>query len=271
LLWSKGPNYLATSSSRSVYPHFFGEEGGSFAPSREVASPLGPSHCVVVYCPPGYNENTLKRYPTLYMHDAQNLFFPSQAYTGKTFAVAETLSVLDSMNLIDKVLVVGVYPNDRMEEYTRRGYVPYGDFLATTLKPMIDDSFRTLAGPETTAVMGASLGGVVSMHVALAHRDRFGMCGCLSSTFGYDDDLFERVATTPLDGTRIYLDSGWPQDNFEVTRAMRDALRRRGRRFGRDYLYLAFPGHLHDERYWAMRSHLPYQFFFGGPREDGAG
>ena len=33
---------------------------------------------------------------------------------------------LDTMNIIDKVIVVGVYAHDRMNEYTRPGYEEYG-------------------------------------------------------------------------------------------------------------------------------------------------
>ena len=33
-----------------------------------------------VYFPPGYDENTLKRYPVIYMHDGNNLFFPEEAH-----------------------------------------------------------------------------------------------------------------------------------------------------------------------------------------------
>lgn len=264
--WSVGTNYLVTAATRTIYPHFFSGQKGSLGDVLVVERESSEAHRVRVYYPPGYEENTLKRYPTLYMHDAQNLFVPGESFLGVSVKVDETLELLDAMNVVDKVVVVAIYPNDRAVEYTKRGYVPYGKFLAGTLKPLIDQRVRTLATPESTAVMGASLGGVVSLHVLMAHRDAFGMCGCLSSTFGYDDDLFERVSRASLRGARIYLDSGWPGDNFESTRAMRDLLRLGGMHFGRDYLYFAYPNHVHNERFWATRSHIPFQFFFGGPR-----
>jgi hypothetical protein len=37
-----------------------------------------------------------------------------------------------------------------------------------------------------------------------------------------------------------------------------------------DLLYLAFPDAAHNERAWAMRAHVPFQFFFGGARHAGA-
>ena len=89
------------------------------------------------------------------------------------------------------------------------------------------------------------------------------MGGCLSSTFSYKNDLFQRISHEPKRNVRIYLDSGWPGDNYEVGRSMKDLLEHRGYRFGDDLMYFAFPQHIHNEYYWAQRSHVPFQFFFG--------
>ncbi len=52
------------------------------------------------------------------------------------------------------------------------------------------------------------------------------------------------------------------QPHYEVTRDMRTLMASRGFREGTDLLYFAFPDGQHHEGSWAMRSHLPYQFFF---------
>ena len=61
----------------------------------------------------------------------------------------------------------------------------------------------------------------------------------------------------------IYLDSGWPRDNFDATNAMRDLLVHRGYRLGSDLVHFSFPEGLHDESSWAARLHVPFQLFFG--------
>jgi hypothetical protein len=61
---------------------------------------------------------------------------------------------------------------------------------------------------------------------------------------------------------KLYLDSGAPGDNYEVTKDMYELLRRQGYVPGQDVLYFAFPEDLHNEKYWSLRSHLPYQYFF---------
>lgn len=264
--WALGDDSLAVANGHDtmdVYPHFFGDNECTECTLRSIASRDGSrTHPVRVYLPPGYYENTLERYPVLYMQDGQNLFFPDEAFAGETWKIQDTFNVLGSMNLVRKTIVVGIHPLDRMRDYTADGCEAYGRFLVEEAKPWIDAHYRTMPGPRETAVLGSSLGGVVSLYLGWEFPEVFGSVGCLSSTFGYRDDLARRVATEAKRDLRIYLDSGWPGDNYEVTRGMRNALVRRGYRPGRDLLYLAFPQGRHEEQSWAARAHIPFQFFF---------
>jgi predicted alpha/beta superfamily hydrolase len=139
-----------------------------------LVSGSGREHRFRVFLPPGYHENTLKKYPVLYMHDGQNLFFREEAFVGNSWMTDNVLTVLDKMNAIEEVIVVGIYPNERMSEYTLPGYEDYCRFLVETLKPLIDARYRTLAGATDTAVMGSSLGGVVSFYLGWQRPDVFG-------------------------------------------------------------------------------------------------
>jgi len=267
VFWSQGNNYLALTSSerdREVYPHFFESLGSGIFDRLDAPSAAHPDHhFVTIHHPPGYTENTLRHYPVLYMQDGQNLFFPEEAFAGQPWRIDEVFRVLDSMNIMRRTLIVGIYPNSREDEYTKPGYEAYGHYVVDVLKPFIDSQYRTLQGPDNTAVMGSSLGGVVSFYLAWEYPGVFGKAACMSSTFTFRDDLMERVASEERRPTKIYLDSGWPGDNFEVTRGMRDLLLRRGWSAGSDLLYFAFPNAIHNEKSWAMRSHIPFQFFFG--------
>ena len=267
--WSVGHNYLALThmgTERTVYPYFHEDQRCAECEMNERDDGAGRRRRFRVFYPPGYHENTLKRYPVLYMQDGQNLFFPNEAFQGNHWRVAETLRTLDAMNVIDKAIVVGIHPNEREHDYTQPGYEAYGRFLTAVVKPFIDSEYRTLAGPVHTAVMGSSLGGVVSLYLAWQYPQVFGMAAAMSSTFGWRDDLAERVASERRRPIRIYLDSGWPHDNYEVTRNMHALLKRRGYRDGIDLDYLSFPDAVHNEQHWAMRAHIPFQLFFGATR-----
>lgn len=264
LHWARGPNYVLTRHERDrlLWPYFFDPPHGHV--SELVSLDFeGVRHSLRMYHPPGYTENTLRRFPVLYMHDGKNLFFPEEAFAGREWKVDETMDRLDAMNAIRKCVVVGVAPEDRMRDYTKPGYDAYGRFVVERLKPWVDGTLRTRPEPEATVVMGSSLGGVAALHLAWRWPEVFGRVACLSSTFGRFDDLFERIEDEAKRELLIYLDSGWPRDNFEATNAMRDLLLSKGYRLGVDLLQLSFPEGMHAEDSWAARLHLPFQFFFG--------
>lgn len=267
IMWSRGENFLAvptSGASLEIHPYFREDAHCSVCELMPpLASPSGAPHRFRVFLPPGYYENTLKKYPVLYMHDGHNLFFKEEAFVGNTWRTDEVINMLDKMNAVEEVIVVGIHPHDRMNEYTMPGYEDYGRFLVETLKSLIDAKYRTSIGPSNTAVMGSSLGGVVSFYLGWQWSEVFGKVACLSSTFTYRDDLLERVSAEPKRKIQIYLDSGWPGDNYEATRTMRDRLIWKGYVPGSDLFYLAFPEAKHDENAWATRSPIPFQFLFG--------
>lgn len=270
LAWSQGANHLATLAEKApqeVYPYFRGSSAGSFAPIERFDSvALGRDHRLCVYLPPGYDDNPLRRCPVLYMQDGRNLFFPDEAFGGQEWRVDETLGILDAMSLIEPAIVVGVYSDRREDEYTLPGYEAYGRSLVAEVKPRVDAQFRTLSDRANTLVMGSSLGGVVSFYLGWQYPEVFRAGACLSSTFGWHDDLLERVLAEPVPDVFFYLDSGWPHDNYEATMSMALALIERGRLLGRDFIHLVFPEARHDAGAWAARLHLPMQLFAGRVR-----
>ena len=173
------------------------------------------------------------------------------------------VTLLEHMNAIDRVVIVGVYSGDRIEEYTKPGYEAYARAIAEEVKPEIDAQLRVFSSPAETGVVGSSLGGVVSFYMAWQHPQVFGFAACMSSTFSFKDDLVERVLSEPRRDAKIYLDSGWPGDNYEVTLAMAMALQNRGYRPREDFLHLVFPEETHDETAWGRRLHLPLQLGLG--------
>lgn len=272
--WAAGANKLVVLSENplDVYPHFYSGEKGRITEVLECPSQiLGRALRMRLYLPPGYDENHLKRYPVLYMHDGRNLFFPQESFMGTEWEIDETLDLLNSMSLIDRTIVVGIHASERATDYTQPGYENYGAAIVEELKPWIDRGYRTLPDPNQTAVMGASLGGVVSFFLGWEYPHVFGTVACMSSTFGHSDDLLRRVREEPLNSRRdlrIYLDSGWPGDNYEVTVTLANALLDRGFMQGSELLHLAFPHAPHHEASWAARAHIPLQLFSGKSRRN---
>lgn len=167
--WSRGENFLAVATSGApleVHPYFREDTHCSVCELMPpLASASGREHRFRVFLPPGYYENTLKKYPVLYMHDGHNLFFKEEAFVGNTWRADEVLTMLDKMNAIEEVIVVGIHPNDRMTEYTLPGYEDYGRFLVETLKPLIDAKYRTTAAGRATTTR-------LAQHARPAHLER---------------------------------------------------------------------------------------------------
>ena len=267
LRWSVGPNNLllmGEQDQRICYPFFSSPDSGQFSRLIEFPSTiLGRMHRLRVYLPPGYEENTLASYPIVFMQDGQNLFFPDEAFLGSEWSVDETSQTMRAMCAVEGFIIVGVYSDDRMRDYTEPGFEPYARSLAEEIVPEAQRRLRVGNHRRFRSVWGSSLGGVVSFHSVWQHPEVFGTAVCMSSTFSHRNTLIDRVLTEPVRDVGFYLDSGWPGDNYEVTMAMATALITRGWRYGVNLMHLSFPLAEHNEAAWGMRLHLPMQFLNG--------
>ena len=156
------------------------------------------SHKIWVYLPPNY-QSSKKNYPVIYMHDAQNLFDDTTSFVGE-WGVDESLNELYKKTG-KSFIVIGVENGGekRIEEYTPWKHQKYGggkgsiyiDFLAKELKPFIDENYRTKTDAKNTAIIGSSLGGLISFYGGLKHPDIFGKIGALSTSFWFSDKVID--------------------------------------------------------------------------------
>jgi predicted alpha/beta superfamily hydrolase len=237
--------------------------GSSFLPRKRD---------IIVWLPPGYEENPKRRYPVLYMHDGQNLMDAATSHSGE-WRVDETAQQLVQSGEVEPLIIVGVYnTEDRFAEYTQvkdRGEFAqlgggnadaYGRFLVEELKPMIDRTFRTRAQAEDTGLAGSSLGGLVTMHLGLRYPGTFRRLGVVSpSVFWGNRDILSRVkALKRKQPLKIWVDIGteeWrgSQETVEDARKLRDTLVAEGWRVGKDLHYVEVEGAAHTESAWAER------------------
>lgn len=154
------------------------------------------SHKIWVYVPPNY-DNSKKKYPVIYMHDAQNLFDDKTSYIGE-WKVDETLNqIFKETN--KGFIVVGIENGgeERINEYTPWSHEKYGggkgaiyiNFIVNTLKPYIDSVYRTKPKQKHTGLMGSSLGGLISYYGGLQYPEVFGKIGALSTSFWFSSEV----------------------------------------------------------------------------------
>lgn len=273
--WSIGANYrVKAGTSVDIYPYFQSRNGTLQKVNNFWSPQLGNGRTLAIYLPPSYVQNPLKRYPVLYMHDGQNLFEAPTAFGGVEWRVDETANDLINRGLMDEVIVVGIYNAgaNRIYEYTPCCDAGYGGggadtyeaFLLQSVKPYVDRTYRTLAPNRNTAIMGSSLGGLVSFYIGRRHPEVFGKAAGLSSSFWWDDSALARQveAATQKVPIRIYLDAGTNSDGLEGTTRMRDALVQDGYVQGQDLDFYVAQGAGHNESSWAARLGIPLTYLF---------
>ena len=248
--------------------------------SDSFAKPqLGRTRRVWLYLPPGYATST-RRYPVLYMHDGQNVFNAATSFS-EEWGVDETLDALASHG--DSGVIVVAVDNGgihRLDEYNpwRAANPRYGggegdayvDFLANTLKPYIDQHYRTRSDPASTGIMGSSMGGLISLYAALKRPDVFGRAGVFSCACWISRGKvleFARAMRPSAPLPRIYFVAGGMETN--------DGEQARDQRAVIDSLAAAgFPVHTatrsfapadgrHSEWFWRRAFPAAYQWMFG--------
>lgn len=223
---------------------------------------------IVVWLPPGYNDNN-DRYPVLYLEDGQNVFNPATSFLGIDWGLDETATRLIGDGKMKPVIMVGIYnsPN-RSDDYgigdTGKAY---RKFVVDVVKPLIDSSYRTLTDKSNNAVMGSSLGGLVSFLLAWDYPDVFQQAACLSPAFFPEAvDLVRSAESIPA-GMRIYMDNGTVGLEAELQPMcdnMMQALAAKGyTKDSADFDWFLDEGAEHNEAAWAKRAERPLLFLFG--------
>jgi enterochelin esterase family protein len=109
----------------------------------------------------------------------------------------------------------------------------FADFMATELVPWVDARYRTRPTRDARALLGASLGSVISYWTALRHPDKFARVGGQSSAFWIDNErvvnALSRLEVARAERPfRFYLDAGQLESPWVVSRRVRVMLRAKG-------------------------------------------
>jgi predicted alpha/beta superfamily hydrolase len=222
---------------------------------------------MVVWLPPGYAESN-DRYPVLYMHDGQNVLDPMTSFLGVDWGVDETATRLIGEGRLRPFIVVGIYnTSQRMEDYGSGDQgLAYQRFVVDTVKPLIDRTYRTKPGPDDTATMGSSMGGLVSFLLAWNHPEVFRQAACLSPAFFPETVKVVRDAVAAPSGIRLYIDNGTEGIEQKIQAYCDDMLAtlpEKGFIQGANLDWFLAKGAEHNEKAWASRLERPLLFLFG--------
>jgi len=210
-------------------------------------------------------------YPVIYMHDGQNVFDNATSFAGE-WRVDETMA-LPGMQGCKQAIVVaidngGALRIDELSPWYNSQYNAggegddYVDFIVHSLKPFVDENFRTLPGRQHTTISGSSLGGLISMHAITKYNEVFSRAGIFSPAFWFNPEIFDYVQVNPHSSdSKIYFVCGTSESESMVPmmEQMRDMI------LAADVLpanvgYLAVPGGQHNENFWANQFPAAHNF-----------
>jgi predicted alpha/beta superfamily hydrolase len=234
---------------------------------------------IIVYVPPGYDEQTERRYPVLYMHDGQNLFDGRTSFIpGRTWEMREQADAAILAGTVEPLVIVGIYNggDQRLAEYTpERDWQMgggdadrYGLMLTRELMPFIAGRYRVCRERASTGMGGSSLGGLVTLYLGLRPALEFGKLAVLSpsvwwnhkSILGYLNERAPRIPEKP----RIWLDVGMGEGRRTIDNAAQ--LNRRLAALGwvpdENLHFEQVEGGTHDEASWAKRVRPMLEFLF---------
>jgi len=237
---------------------------------------------LVVYTPPGYADQTARRFPVLYLQDGQNLFDGATSFIpGQDWHVGRTADAAIDDRAVEPLIIVGIYnTRARVSEYTPT-HVPklgggradrYAKFLIEEVKPFVEREYRVLPGSLHAGIGGSSLGGLVSLYLGLKHSAIFGKIAALSPSVWWNQLFIHRFvkALRVERRPRIWLDIGTREGApmVEDVERFRDLLLQRGWRLEQGLHYERVEGAEHNEIAWAQRVRPFLEFLY--PASPGA-
>ena len=139
--------------------------------------------------------------------------------------------------------------------------------LTDELKPAVDAMLRTRPEAASTAIVGSSLGGLVSAYAGVRRADVFARVGALSPSTWWNAGVIvadvQASPAAPLRPAVVYVDCGGAADDQADTDQLAAAYQGLGYVDGVSFRYVVQPGAAHSETYWAQRFPGAMQLLLG--------
>lgn len=133
-----------------------------------------------VYTPPGYDKDTEKKYPVVYIQHGGGEDETGWVEQGKTSLILDNLIAEGKATPMIIVMASG---NIRTggAAYSSEGMAKFKAEITQNVVPFIDNNFRTLTDAKNRAICGLSMGGGQSFYAGLESPEYFRSVGIFSS------------------------------------------------------------------------------------------
>lgn len=213
LLWAQGGKPPAT-VSRS--PFILGE-------TLQIQSEqLRETRTLNIYLPPGYGQDSTKKYPVIYLLDGS----ADEDFIHVVGLVQ--FGTFPWVNLLPESIVVGIAnvdrrrdftfptrnPKDRADNPTAGGSEAFVRFVEMELQPFIESHYAT---DTLRMLIGQSLGGLVTTEILFKKPDLFSHYVIVSPSLWWDDESLPRLEPRPGAFRKtVYLTAGADEEPVMV-------------------------------------------------------
>lgn len=220
-----------------------------------------------IYTPPGYDQNSRKIYPVLYIQHGGGEDERGWAVQGKTNIILDNL--IAEKKAVPMLIVI---PNGNVTKpglnargYSEEAMTLFKEELFENVIPFIESNYKVKAGPESRAISGLSMGGGQAFYTGLRNTDKFAYVGVFSTgLFGgiarQDAAPFNPEAVIPGITTNpqsfnnklalFYISVGEEDPRIETTRQLVKSFVTKGL----DVEFASFPGG-HEWQVWRKSLH----------------
>ena len=222
---------------------------------------LNKTRKVWALLPYDYHSNPEKRYPVLYLNDAQNLFDENAPYGN--WEIDKKLAVLTEYGRGGVIIIAIEHGGkSRNNEYnfgseqlgTAEGK-KYIRFLTDTLKIHVDKNYRTKPEREFTGLGGSSLGGLISIFGGLIYPEVYSKLMIFSPSLWTAKDLsFPHIHFTEKFHIKMYIYSGGQESPNHINNMLefRERITKEGEQYAELQIRTSInPLGTHTESFWS--------------------
>ena len=222
---------------------------------------------VNIYTPPGYDKDSRKNYPVLYIQHGGGEDERGWAVQGKTNIILDNL--IASGKTVPMIVVIpngnAAKPGINARGYSDEAMTTFKEELFENVMPFIESNYRVKKGAANTALAGLSMGGGQSFYTGLRNTDKFAYVGVFSTgLFGGiarpDAAAFDPEAIIPGIMTNpqafnsklkiFYISVGEQDPRIAPTTKLVDSFRSKGLKVD----FASFPGG-HEWQVWRKSLH----------------
>jgi predicted alpha/beta superfamily hydrolase len=215
-----------------------------------------------------------KNYPVLYLQDAQNLFNEGSGYGN--WEIDKKLSVLSEYGRGEVIIIAIEHGSEeRIKEYIfDNDHVANGSegkkyirFITDTLKPFVDQNYRTKKNRENTGIGGSSLGALISIYSGFLYPEVYSKLLIFSPSLWVEpNNNFPMMSFRTPFNIKIYLYGGEQEGSKMVKRihVFEQYLKRWEKKnlFDFEFRTSINPEGTHSEFYWSQEFPKAIEWLF---------